>query len=56
MVVNPCSRAVFDPLQLKEIPGNIVVRGAIVQGHDLRPPYGIEVKVNGKQIRALAME
>ena len=56
MVVNPCSRAVFDPLQLKEIPGNIVVRGAIVQGHDLRPPYGIEVKVNGNQIRALAME
>jgi serine/threonine protein kinase len=56
MVVNPCSRAVFDPLQLKEIPGNIVVRGAVVQGHDLRPPYGIEVKVNGNQIRALAME
>jgi Protein kinase domain len=56
MVVNPCSRAVFDPLQLKEIPGNIVVRGAIVQGHDVRPPYGIEVKVSGNQIRALAME
>jgi serine/threonine protein kinase len=56
MVINPCSRAVFDPLQLKEIPGNIVVRGAIVQGHDLRPPYGIEVKVSGNQIRALAME
>lgn len=56
MVVNPCSRAVFDPLQLKEIAGNIVVRGAVVQGHDLRPPYGIEVKVNGNQVRALAME
>jgi serine/threonine protein kinase len=56
MVVSPCSRAVFDPLQLKEIPGDIVVRGAIVQGHDLRPPYGIEVKVNGTQIHALAME
>jgi serine/threonine protein kinase len=56
MVVNPCSRAVFDPLQLKDLPGNIMVRGAIVQGYDLRPPYGIEVKVRGNQIHAVAME
>lgn len=56
MVVNPCSRTVFDPLQLKEIPGNTLVRGAIVHGNDLRPPYGIEVKVSGDQILALAME
>jgi serine/threonine protein kinase len=56
MVVNPCSRAIFDPLQLKELPGNILVRGAIVQGNDLRPPYGIELKVSGNQIHAVAME
>ena len=56
MVVNPCSRAIFDPLQLKELPGSILVRGAIVRGYDPRPPYGIEVKVSGNQIRALAME
>jgi serine/threonine protein kinase len=56
MVVNPCSRTIFDPLQLKDLPGNIMVRGAIVQGHDLRPPYGIEVKVRGDQIYAVAME
>jgi serine/threonine protein kinase len=56
MVVNPCSRAIFDPLQLKDLPGNIMVRGAIVQGYDLRPPYGIEVKVRGNQIHAVAME
>jgi serine/threonine protein kinase len=56
MVVNPCSRTIFDPLRLKELPGNILVRGAIVQGSDLRPPYGIEVKVRGDQIRAVAME
>jgi serine/threonine-protein kinase len=56
MVVNPCSRAIFDPLQLKELPGNILVRGAIVQGYDVRPPYGIEVKVRNNQIQALAME
>ena len=56
MVVNPCSHTVFDPLHLKEIPGNILVRGAIVRGYDPRPPYGIEVKVSGNQIRAVAME
>jgi serine/threonine protein kinase len=56
MVVNPCSHTVFDPLHLKEIPGNIFVRGAIVQGNDPRPPYGIEVKVTANQIRAVAME
>jgi serine/threonine protein kinase len=56
MVVNPCSHAIFDPLQLKELPGNILVRGANVRGYDVRPPYGIEVKVSGNKIRALAME
>jgi serine/threonine protein kinase len=56
MVVNPCSHTVFDPLQLKELPGNTLVRGAIIQGYDPRPPFAIEVKVSGNQIRALAME
>jgi serine/threonine protein kinase len=56
MLVNPCSHAIFDPLQLKELPGNILVRGAIVQGNDLRPPYGIELKVSGNKIHAVAME
>jgi hypothetical protein len=56
MVVNPCSRAVYDPLQHKELPGNILVRGAVVQGSDLRPPFGIELKVSGNQIRGVAME
>jgi serine/threonine protein kinase len=56
MVVNPCSHSIFDPLQLKEISGNIFVRGAIVLGHDPRPPYSIEVNVTGNQILALAME
>src|SRR5215467_12937589 len=56
MVVNPCSGAIFDPLQLKVLPGNIFVRGAMVRGYDLRPPLGIEIKVSGNQIRATAME
>ena len=56
MVVNPCSRAIFDPLQHKELPGNVLVRGGLVRGSDLRPPYGIELKISGNQIHAVAME
>jgi serine/threonine protein kinase len=56
MVVNPCSRTIFDPLQLREVPGNVMVRGAIVLGHDPRPPYAIEVKLSGNQLHAIAME
>jgi len=56
MVGNPCSRTVYDPLKLKSLPAGAWVRGAIVQGSDLRPPLGIEVQVRGKQILAARME
>jgi hypothetical protein len=56
MVGNPCSRAVFDPLKMMNIPGGVWVRGAIVQGSDLRPPLSIEVEIHGKQIMAARME
>jgi len=56
MVGNPCNRTVYDPLKLTNLPGNVWVRGAIVQGSDLRPPLGIELKVQGKNIQAVRME
>jgi hypothetical protein len=56
MVGNPCSRAVFDPLKMMNIPGGAWVRGAIAQGSDLRPPLGIEIEIRGKQIMAARME
>lgn len=56
MVGNPCSRSVFDPLKLTNLPGNVWVRGAIVQGSDLRPPLGIEVEIKGKEISAIRAE
>lgn len=56
MVGNPCSRTVFDPLKITNMPGNIWVRGSIVQGSDLRPPIGIELKIEGKNILAIRME
>ena len=56
MVGNPCSRAVFDPLKMMNIPGGVWVRGAIAQGSDLRPPLGIEIEIHGRQIMAARME
>lgn len=56
MVGNPCSRTVFDPLKMSNLPGNVFVRGGIVQGSDLRPPMGIEIKVQGKDILAVRTE
>jgi hypothetical protein len=56
MVGNPCSRSVFDPLKMTEIPGNFWVRGSLVQGSDVRPPLGIELKIQGKGILAIRME
>jgi hypothetical protein len=56
MVGNPCSHTVYDPLKIMNLPGGIWVRGAIVQGSDLRPPLGIEVEVRDRQILAARME
>ncbi len=56
MAANPCSRTVFDPLNLTNLPGSVWVRGSIVQGSDLRPPLGVEIKVEGKKILAVRTE
>ena len=56
MVGNPCNRSVYDPLKYASLTGNVLARGAVVQGSDLRPPLGIETKVRGKQILAVRME
>ena len=56
MVANPCTRSLYDPLKYTTLPGNVLSRGAVVQGTDLRPPYSIEIKVKGKDILAVRME
>jgi hypothetical protein len=56
MVGNPCSRSVFDPLKMSEIPGDFWVRGSTAQGSDVRPPLGIELKIQAKNILAVRME
>jgi len=56
LVGNPCSRTLYDPLRTVSLPGNIWIRGAIVQGADVRPPLSIEIKIQGKQILAVRTE
>ncbi len=56
LVGNPCSRTLYDPLKTASLPGNIWIRGAIVQGSDIRPPFGVEIKVKSKQIEAIRTE
>jgi hypothetical protein len=56
MVGDPCSRSIFDPLKLSILPGDVWVRGGIVQGMDVRPPLGIEVIIKGQNIIARRME
>jgi hypothetical protein len=56
MVGDPCSRSVIDPLKLSVMPGNVWVRGGVVQGVDVRPPLEIEVVVKGPNIIANRME
>jgi hypothetical protein len=56
MVGNPCSHTVFDPLKLTNLPGEVWVRGAIVQGSDLRPPLGVDIRIAGKNILAIRAE
>jgi len=53
LVGNPCSRTLYDPLKTSNLPGDIWMRGAIVQGSDIRPPLGVEIKIHAKQILAI---
>ena len=57
MVGNPCTQTLFDPLKTTNLPGSGAwVRGGIVQGSDLRPPLGVEIRVQGKDIQAIRVE
>jgi hypothetical protein len=56
LVGNPCSRTLYDPLKTSNLPGDIWMRGGIVQGSDIRPPLGVEIQIQGKQILAIRSE
>lgn len=56
MVGDPCSRAVFDPLEMADISKGAWARGAIVKGHAFRPPLAIEIQIQSDQLVAAKME
>jgi hypothetical protein len=57
MVVNPCTRAVYDLMRYSGgAPDGGLVRGDIVAGTGIRPPMAIEIRIEGKVVRALRME
>jgi hypothetical protein len=56
LVGNPCSHTLYDPLKFANLAGNVLVRGGIVQGGDIRPPLGVEIKVRNKEILAIRTE
>jgi hypothetical protein len=55
MVVNPCSRSVFDLAQYASAPSGLV-RGAVIAGASTRPPIAIEVKIEGSKVVATRSE
>jgi hypothetical protein len=56
LVGNPCSHTLYDPLKTANLAGHTWIRGGIVQGSDLRPPFGVEIKIQGKQVLAIRTE
>jgi hypothetical protein len=57
MVVNPCTRAVYDLMRYGGgAPNGGLVRGDIVMGSAVRPPLAIEVRTSGKDIVAVRSE
>jgi hypothetical protein len=56
LVGNPCSGTLYDPLKTANLPGNVWIRGGITQGSDVRPPFGVEIKIQGRQVLAIRTE
>lgn len=55
MVVDPCGRIVYDLARYSNGPTGLV-RGAVVKGTGVRPPFGIEIRTEGKNIVADRIE
>ena len=56
MVGDPCNGIVYDPLRMGTLGGTVWARGEVVQGAGIRPPIGIEVRVQGNHLVAVRME
>lgn len=55
MVVDPCSHAVYDLLRYGSGPAGLV-RGEVIAGAAIRPPFAVEVRLEGHRIIAARAE
>lgn len=55
LVVDPCSGAAFDLSQYTSAP-NGLVRGQLIRGNAIRPPFAIELAERGRSIVAVRLE
>jgi len=55
MVVDSCSQVVYDPLALGSS-GHVWVRGRVAAGPGIRPPFEVEIKVEGGNVVASRSE
>jgi hypothetical protein len=56
LVGNPCTHTLYDSLKTTNLTDNVWIRGAIVQGSDVRPPLGVELALHNNQILAIRTE
>jgi len=56
MVADPCSGTLYDPLRLGTLPGGAWARGEVVRGSGVRPPFAIEVSIQGSHLVAARTE
>jgi hypothetical protein len=52
MIVDTCNGSVFDPLKMGTLGDGSWTRGELVKGGDLRPPFAIEIQVQGNRLVA----
>jgi len=55
MVVDSCSQVVYDPLALGSS-GHVWIRGKVAAGPGIRPPFEVEIKVEGGNVIASRSE
>lgn len=52
MVVNGCTASLYDPTKMATLPTGAWVRGEIVKGPGFRPPFNIELRIEGDHLIA----
>jgi hypothetical protein len=52
MIADPCSNTLYDPTRMVTLPNGSWARGEIVQGSGFRPPFQVEIHLDGDKLIA----